>query len=301
MLRYLLKTVYLSLDRRINRFRYRCWHPGANSKGSPRGLLTYHTICDRESIPFSLRGEVVRESDFAGHLQGFLEAGFRFMNLRDWISKSMPPHTVVLTFDDGYAGVFQRVYPLLERYGLPATLFLATDFINRRVKPPWDSLNHELREAFSQTAPLWAPLRWEEIRCMADGGRLEIGSHGCGHRRMGLLPLEEVKKELLLSKEEIEQRIGRPVLTFSFPFGIGRYGAFGPHLEAELRNAGYIAACTGEEGRPTVHTNPFFLPRFPIRLNDSAVDVEARILGLADWSSHCQHFFHHLFRSPHVD
>ncbi|WP_323843795.1 polysaccharide deacetylase family protein [Microbulbifer magnicolonia] len=45
--------------------------------------------------------------------------------------KSPPPGTVVITFDDGYRSVFTKAAPILRRYRLPATLYLATGYIAR--------------------------------------------------------------------------------------------------------------------------------------------------------------------------
>ncbi|MGK0185351.1 MAG: peptidoglycan/xylan/chitin deacetylase (PgdA/CDA1 family) [Verrucomicrobiales bacterium] len=42
----------------------------------------------------------------------------------------LPDRAVVLTFDDGYASNYHLAYPILRQYGLPATIFLATDFVD---------------------------------------------------------------------------------------------------------------------------------------------------------------------------
>lgn len=52
----------------------------------------------------------------------------------DWLEgrASLPEHAVVLTFDDGYRNVFTHAAPVLKRLGLPATLFVVTDFVFHR-------------------------------------------------------------------------------------------------------------------------------------------------------------------------
>ncbi len=301
MLRYRAKNLFLALERRVNRSRLARKKEKGSRGSSLSGFLAYHSICRKERIPACLQGEVVREADFSAQLDQLLQSGFRFLSLEEWMSRLQPPRTVVLTFDDGYSGIFHQVFPLLEKYRIPATIFLTTGFLNNQVRPPWDSPSRELQRAFHRTSSLWQPLQWGQVREMATTGRIEFGSHGCSHRRLGRLPAAEVKRELLLSREEIERQTGRPVRTFSYPFGVGRYGAYRSDLEKELREAGYMAACTGEEGRPAAQTNPFFLPRFPVRLGDTGTDLEGRLAGLSDWTSRCQHIFHRLFTGSHGD
>jgi len=300
MLRYRAKSAFLALERRVNRWRYLGWRR-KQSPAEVHALLTYHTLCGGEDIPACLQGETVRERDFTFQLKWLMDRGFDFVSLHELMTGSPRERSVVVTFDDGYAGVFRRAFPWLERYRLRATLFITTDFIHGKIHPPWASMHPELRDAVTQTAPLWKPLSWEEIERMADSKLIEIGSHGCSHRLMGKLSAEEARRELVDSKEELEQRLHRKIHTFSYPFGIGRYGAYGPHLESLLKETGYTAACTGEEGRFSFRGNPFFIPRYPVRFADSARDVECKVMGLTDWSHRCQSYFHRLFPSPHED
>ena len=47
--------------------------------------------------------------------------------------EALPPRTVVLTFDDGYGSNYELAFPVLKKYGLPATIFVATEFVDERV------------------------------------------------------------------------------------------------------------------------------------------------------------------------
>ncbi len=74
-------------------------------------------------------------------------------HLRDGVP--IPPRSVVLTFDDGYESNYTLAKPILERYELPATVFLATDFVHHRSWLWWDRLEyaigHTTVEAVSMT------------------------------------------------------------------------------------------------------------------------------------------------------
>jgi len=80
-------------------------------------------------------------------------------------------------------------------------------------------------------------LDWDQVREMAAGG-IEIGSHGCSHRIMTGLSIDEASEELVRSKREIEHRIGRGVAHFAFPNGAAN-GA----IVAAAATAGYRTAC----------------------------------------------------------
>ncbi|MGA7730452.1 MAG: polysaccharide deacetylase family protein [Chloroflexia bacterium] len=64
-------------------------------------------------------------------------------SLRD--HKPLPPRALMITFDDGYTCFMETAVPILRRYGLPATLFVATDYTSNPHKPFWwDTLHRVL-------------------------------------------------------------------------------------------------------------------------------------------------------------
>ena len=62
--------------------------------------------------------------------------------------KQLPRNSVSITVDDGYRDFYQYAYPALKRYGISATVFLMTDFVDGIVWPWWD----HIRYAFEHTA-----------------------------------------------------------------------------------------------------------------------------------------------------
>lgn len=57
---------------------------------------------------------------------------------------NIPHHAVVVTFDDGYANNLNNAIPLLERYHIPATVFIATGQSGRKREFWWDELDRLL-------------------------------------------------------------------------------------------------------------------------------------------------------------
>ncbi len=47
---------------------------------------------------------------------------------------------VLITFDDGYVDNYEVAYPILKQHGLPAVIFLTTDFLDKRVVSWWDEI-----------------------------------------------------------------------------------------------------------------------------------------------------------------
>jgi peptidoglycan/xylan/chitin deacetylase (PgdA/CDA1 family) len=85
------------------------------------------------------------------------------------------------------------------------------------------------------------PLRWEMAKEMLGLG--EFGSHGYSHESLVTLDVEEVRTEALRSKKELEDRLGREVITFCYPSG--------KHSEMVKRvigESGYAWALTQDKG-----------------------------------------------------
>lgn len=93
-------------------------------------ILTYHRVLD---APDPLHpGEICR-GVFESHMRT-LSRYFRVLPLleacRQLVDGSLPSRAVSITFDDGYADNYHNGWPILQRFGLPATLFVATGYLD---------------------------------------------------------------------------------------------------------------------------------------------------------------------------
>jgi peptidoglycan/xylan/chitin deacetylase (PgdA/CDA1 family) len=161
----------------------------------------------------------------------------------------LPPKPVVITIDDGFKSTFTLAYPVLKKYNFPATLFIYTDFIEKN--------NNSLT--------------WGEIKEMTENN-LEIGSHALSH--CNLLKYKEnenyenylarIQKEIFLSKEILESKIGGKVKFFAYP-----YGVYSPTIKNLVIQADYEGILNANSMNNTFNADPFSFNRQIIFGNNS--------------------------------
>jgi len=114
---------------------------------STQGLiLAYHRIVDAGADPWGL---AVSPRHFAEHLD-FLHRRHLVLPMTELVrrigDRTLPQGAVALTFDDGYADNLINAKPLLERYGIPATVFVASGYVGAKAPFWWDRLQRVLLE-----------------------------------------------------------------------------------------------------------------------------------------------------------
>lgn len=107
----------------------------------------YHGFTDRPSDGIvNYQGNRLQASTFRRQLK-FLKENCNVVSLRQVVASlsggpALPDYAVALTIDDGYESVYSLGFPALREAGVPATLFVATEFVDERV-PLWpDRLEH---------------------------------------------------------------------------------------------------------------------------------------------------------------
>ena len=165
---------------------------------------------------------------------------------------SLPSKAVAVTFDDGYRDNYENAYPILRKYNIPATFFLTTGFIGTGQIPKWDKAYHTNENTLM--------LSWEQVLKMSGNG-IAFGSHTLTHPFLTRIPLKQAQKEICMSKDIIEQKIGTPITTFSYPSG-----NFDSNIKQIVKEAGYSAAVSTIPGYNSMHVDVHALKRNVIQL-----------------------------------
>lgn len=158
---------------------------------------------------------------------------------------------LAITLDDGYRGNFTVVAPTLREFGLPASFFIATDFIGTDAVPYWD------RELGVQTR--W--MNWDQVREL-DAMGFEIGAHTRSHENLAALSGENLRGEIREAKARLEQELGRPVDLFSYPFGETEH--MSEDARTLVKELGFSCCLSAYGGFISAADDPFDLRRVPI-------------------------------------
>jgi peptidoglycan/xylan/chitin deacetylase (PgdA/CDA1 family) len=157
--------------------------------------------------------------------------------------KPFPDHSLVITFDDGYQSVYEKAFPILERYGMSATVFLTVGA--KEMAKPSDRL------ISLNGLPM---LSWNEIHKMNQCG-ITFGAHTLTHPDLTRLPQEQIKTEICDSKAVIENTLSTPVSCFAYPFG--HYN----DRVLEITRRYFTCACSDKLGFITAESDPYALRR----------------------------------------
>ncbi|MCX7596837.1 MAG: polysaccharide deacetylase family protein [Fischerella sp.] len=183
-------------------------------------IIMYHDIIPQKQVFFD-----VTPSELEKHFQfikakGVTPIGFEHLITHLQTGLPLPEKPILLTFDDGYAGHYQYVYPLLKKYGFPAVFSIYTHGVG----------NNNGR----------AHLNWEQLREMAADPLVTIASHSVSHPAdLTVLSDEQLRTEVLESKNILEAKLGIPIRCFTYP--VGKYNQ---RVAQWVRRAGYQLAFT---------------------------------------------------------
>jgi peptidoglycan/xylan/chitin deacetylase (PgdA/CDA1 family) len=189
-------------------------------------ILGYHGVadCPRKDDEFMLQ---LSPAKFRAQLELILSAGYRFVTVAELAQRAAgrrPPRGfAAVSFDDAMRNVFTTAWPILAELGIPATVYVPTDWLGRR--SPWIGPGGDGAIA-TET----------ELRQLAAAG-WELGTHTSTHADLSRLDYGACRREIDASCGVLGPIAGERVQTLAYPFG--RYGAA---AIAAARDAGLLAA-----------------------------------------------------------
>ena len=132
----------------------------------PALILIYHRVTELSSDPWSL---AITPAHLAEQLRTIRAFADPLPLQRLWqlaSERRLPPRAVAVTFDDGYADNLLYAKPILERFEVPATFFVSTDYLEQQREFWWDELEDlALYRPLPQTMVLSAGGRAVEYVC----------------------------------------------------------------------------------------------------------------------------------------
>lgn len=193
---------------------------------------------------------------FAKHMHFLRDKRYNIINLENILTyltkkRPIPDRTIAVTMDDGFQDNFHNAFPILKKHRIPATIFLTAGKIGKTNE--WMTARGLLEKKM---------LGWEQIRKMSDNG-ISFGSHTITHPRLPELLNENAIEEIGQSKKIIENKIGKTVHSFAYP-----YGLYSNESIDIVRKCNYQIACSTRSGFNNFETNPFLMRRIEIYGND---------------------------------
>lgn len=215
------------------------------ASGASAVVFSYDRFGEDQSPSISIRLD-----QFEAHLEELTSGDYEVLPLPRILEalrtgKPLPDRAVAITIDEASRSAFQEAWPRLKAAGLPFTLFVATDPVDRG-------------------SPVH--MSWAEIRQLAAAG-VTIG--GLGPSTQSLVPRSaaEVAAELRRMSDRFQAELGRIPTIFAYP-----QGEFSLATRGVVVDQGFVAAFGQQSGVLHPQADRWSLPRFVMNETFGSVD-----------------------------
>lgn len=169
---------------------------------------------------------------------------------------------VAVTFDDGFRDNLFQAAPILNKLEIPFTVFVSAKHIK-----------YDIPEYLNET----------ELKQLAAMPGAAIGAHGANHLPLAPLDQSEIRHEVQDSKNYLEDLLGKPVLTMSYPFG-----SLNHVVREVVEEAGFTRAACRHWGINDAYNDRLLLYRTPIHAEDGERIFIQKLKGFWDWHGRFQ-------------
>jgi peptidoglycan/xylan/chitin deacetylase (PgdA/CDA1 family) len=274
--------------------------PAINRRLHDAGLiLCYHNVVANDSRAAGDPSLHMPRDRFEQQIR-WLSAYYTVIALSEFVDRLAAGKSLravaALTFDDGYAGVFEHAVPVLQAVRLPATVFVVGT-AGRRTGFWWDhkriveSIDPALRreclntlrgdetaivpgDACEDLPGSHRPADWNVVRAAVQSG-ITIGAHSVTHRSLPTLSDAELEFEVVTGRTMIERVTGTRPDFFAYPYGLWDY-----RVRSRVRLAGYRGGLTLNAGLNRPFADPCSLRRLNVPAGISNAAFEAWAAGL---------------------
>lgn len=242
------------------------------SFGQPLPVLMYHHVSPKPGLV------TCSPDNFRAQMAWLATNGWQTLSTAAFTealaSGAVPRKSVLLTFDDGYLDNWVYAHPVLQEFGLRATIFLITGWIGDGVVRPHagqvgvpEVPNHKQAMAAAAEGKLdTAFLRWSEVEAMRAAGTADFHSHTHTHTRWDRTVADLAARDAALaddlaaSKGALRGRLGEAGTHLCWP-----QGYFDASYQRIARAAGFTHLYTTEPGVVRRESDPARLPRLVVK------------------------------------
>ncbi len=200
--------------------------PLAEAKAQGHGGLTVDSgIFDSQMAYLVSRGyKTISADQLAAALAGHL---------------GVPAKSIVVSMDDGYDDIHKYAYPIIQKYGIVASLAIPTGLMNN---PGY--------------------MNWDQLREMTGSGKVFVYNHTWSHANLAGGTRDKAQYEVSTAKKQLAENLGKSSSVLFYP-----YGATNDTVTQVLAQNGYNAAFTTLPG--TVQCDTFMMSLHRTRIGNS--------------------------------
>lgn len=203
-------------------------------------ILMYHHVMPDDQAKAILATKLNVPPDiFRQQMDYLVGKGYQIIGLDEMMAglknNSLSNKPVVLTFDDAYRDFYDFVFPILKEKNLKATVFVITQHVGGERYVTWDQLGQ-----------------------LSNHNLILVGNHTLNHPNLSKLSGEELKNQIISANNILDQRLGRQVKYFAYPYGnVGQ-------ARSVLSEAGFSGAALTTNSNPQCIGLPYDLSRIRI-------------------------------------
>jgi peptidoglycan/xylan/chitin deacetylase (PgdA/CDA1 family) len=172
----------------------------------------------------------------------------QFVDAMKTVQGGLPERPVILTFDDGLADFYTNAFPVLQRHGFAATIYIPTGFVGGTSRWP----------KAGAARPM---LDWSQLAEIRAGG-IECGAHSHSHAQLDIVSRSMAHEQVVRCKQVLEDKLSQGIQTFAYP-----YGYYTSAVQEMVRTAGYTSACACRFTTSSTDDDIFALARLLVTAN----------------------------------
>lgn len=229
-------------------------------------VLMYHHVSSHKGALVTISPE-----NFESHIKYLAQNGYKTLSLDEFLAfkkgeLELPKKSVLITFDDGWIDNYLVAYPILKKYGVKATIFVITDWVERafedkRVSDEMYIPNHREGKKLAYEEPSSAVMNWDDLVVMQE--LISVGSHSNAHDNEEL-GMDEWRDDLAISKLLLKTRLGLDTKHLCWP-----RGNYTDELIDVAHGLGFEALYTTKRGVNTADGDASEIKRISVKDKDA--------------------------------